>query len=442
MWNGGCWGLVRAVVRCYGTVAKDCQFVKVFIIQRGRTHRVKMTLRTFFKDRRGMALESGCLITGTLNIMPAVRSGIITHGLFRRQRLVSATATACFEGPDVMKQTCQLFLSPLNYIINLSFNTGIFPMELKKAIVLPTHKDGDIRMIENYRPIYVLPFFSKIFERLMYDRILTFLNKHNILYKYQFGFKKSHSTYMALTVLIDKILNALDQGKCVVGLFLDFSKAFDTVNHAILLNKLKHYGIRGTALHWLTSYISNRYQYVVYNVRSSEKLITCGVPQGSILGPLLFLLYVNDLPSVSTKLFTLLFADDTNLFIEDMDTTHINQILTEEIGKILIWLKANKLSLNVDKTNFIVFSRRRTINDVYIKIEGKNIERVTKVKFLGVIIDSKLTWKEHINYISNKISKYIGIIYKTKKVLTKSALIGLYYSFVYPYLTYCNILWG
>ena len=125
-----------------------------------------------------------------------------------------------------------------------------------------------------------------------------------------------------------------------------------------------------------------------------------------------------------------------------MDTTYINQILTEEIEKILIWLKANKLSLNVDKTNFIVFSRRRTINDVYIKIEGKNIERVTKVKFLGVIIDSKLTWKEHINYISNSISKSIGIIYKAKKVLTRSTLIGLYYSFVYPYLTYCNIVWG
>ena len=177
--------------------------------------------------------------------------------------------------------------------MNLSLAQGIVPLEHKIAKVTPLFKNDNKMYVNNYRPVSVLPLLSKILERLMYNRIITFINKHDILYRYQFGFRQNYSTNLALITLVDKITESLQKGECVLGVFLDFSKAFDTVNHKILLDKLYLYGIRGTALDWITNYLSDRKQYVVYNnTKSDEKHITCGVPQGSILGPLLFLLKV------------------------------------------------------------------------------------------------------------------------------------------------------
>ena len=165
----------------------------------------------------------------------------------------------------------------------------------------------------------------------MYNRLISFLNKWKILYQYQFGFRQHHSTYMALIILMDKLITALKEGKFVLGLFLDFSKAFDTVNHDILFKKLELYGIRGTSLCLFKSYLTNRYQYVEYNnENSSRSKIVCGVPQGSILGPLLFLIYINDPPRVSNKVFSLMFADDSNIFIEGNDILKIQNELNTE----------------------------------------------------------------------------------------------------------------
>ena len=177
-------------------------------------------------------------------------------------------------------------------------------------------------LFNNYRPISILPFFSKLFERLMYNRLMDFIEKHQLLYQYQFGFRKNHSTFMACVIPLEKITAALDDSEFAVCILIDFRKAFDTVEHNILLEKLSHYGIRGTALKWFTSYLIDRYQYVNYiNAISDMKEITCGVPQGSILGPLLFLLYINDIASVSHHLFSVLFADDTILFYRSKKNT-------------------------------------------------------------------------------------------------------------------------
>jgi hypothetical protein len=195
--------------------------------------------------------------------------------------------------PSVIKDSVHIIVGPLVHIINLSLSSGTFPKELKIAKVLPLFKSGDASFFNNYRPVSVLPVVSKVFNKIYFAHLINFLKKQNILYKYQFGFRKQHSTFMALMILVDQISNAFERGEYVMGVFLDFSKAFDTIDHNILLQKLNYYGIRGVANVWLESYVSNRLQFVNYQrSNSSECHIKCGVPQGSMLVPLLFLIYV------------------------------------------------------------------------------------------------------------------------------------------------------
>ena len=333
---------------------------------------------------------------------------------------------------------------PLTRLANLSFAQGVFPRDLKVAMVSPLYKAKDPMIFSNYRPISLLSSFSKILEKLMSNRLLNFLNKCDILNKYQFGFRNNHSTYMALIILLENLNNALDKGQCSIGIFLDFQKAFDTINHGILLDKLYHYDIRGPAYDWFSSYLNERYQFVVYNGCESEyKYIQCWVPQGSILGPLLFLIYINDLPSVSNLFMPILFADDTNLFCTGRNIDSLVKEINAEMSKVYSWVKANKLSLNIDKTNFMLFTPKgfsRTMSNILI--DGHQISEVKETKFLGVIIDNNLKWSAHIQYISRKISKGIGVMVKARKVFERNTLLSLYNSLILPYLNYCIHVWG
>ena len=248
---------------------------------------------------------------------------------------------------------------------------------------------------------------------------------------------------MAISLIIENLTDANDEKKFTTGVFVDLKKAFDTIDHNILLKKLDHYGIRGIANSWIRSYLSERNQFVsLDDFNSSLMDITFGVPQGSILGPQLFIIYINDICNVSNVLKLVLFADDTNIFCSGKNLTSLCETVSQELDKLNIWFRVNKLSLNISKTNFIIFGNRKHTDQANITINKINIERVYVTKFLGVLIDHKLNWKAHIDNICSKIARNISIIYKASKVLNTHSLRSLYCTLILPYLNYCAENWG
>ena len=285
----------------------------------------------------------------------------------------------------------------------------------------------------------------------MYNRLYDYFTANSILFNKQFGFRAGHSTEHALLELIDQICDSFNDKNYFLGIFIDLSKAFDTVDHSILLKKLEHYGIKGRCLSWFQSYLSNRKQYIEFkqdNKTGNTELsnIICGVPQGSILGPLLFIIYVNDLCQTSEFLKPIMFADDTNLFCKSKTVKTLFLKANIELKKISEWFQANKLSLNEDKTRFTLFHKLQDRDNLplqlpVLKINNYEIKRSTSIKFLGVMVDEHLNWKDHINVIENKLSKNLGLLHKAKQFLSSKAMKSVYFLFLHSYLTYGNVVW-
>ena len=346
---------------------------------------------------------------------------------------------------NLLKLVSKIVSEPLTLIINKSFNEGIFPDLFKIANVVPIFKKDSKLDVSNYRPISLLSNISKIFEKIMHSRLNKFLDKFQCLYDLQFGFRCKHSTTHTLIDIVEKLRKALDDNMFACGVFIDLQKAFDTVNHDILLNKLKYYGVRGIPLKWFQSYLQNRSQFVTVNdVHSFIKHITTGVPQGSILGPLLFLIYINDLHKCIKHSNTYHFADDTNLLHINASLKKLNRNINSDLSSLVNWLRANKISLNTKKTEIVIFkSRHKQITkNLNFRLSGQKVIPVQTVKYLGLKLDESLSFTPHLNELSLKLSRSNGMLSKIRHYVNYETLINIYHAIFGSHLRYGCQVWG
>ena len=347
---------------------------------------------------------------------------------------------------SVLKENADSFISSvLTDVINTCFFTGVFPSNLKKAIVIPLYKKGERDQISNYRPISILPTFSKIFEKCIKSRLVNYFVENNIFNPTQFGFRENVSTQDAIVFVMEKIYENLNDKKSTLSVFIDFSKCFDVLNRGILARKLDAYGIRGIALDLIVSYLGGRLQAVrMGNFLSDFKENEHGVTQGSVLGPLLFLIYVNELPLISNLFSACLFADDTTLIFENRGEADLVSCCNRGLELFSNWCCANRLSINCAKTNYMLFSNVMNSESIIdnIRLNNSVVHYASSVRFLGLEIDEKMKFNLHIKNVTNKISKNSGILYKMRQFIPLNTLLSLYYSFIESHLNYCPLIFG
>ena len=323
---------------------------------------------------------------------------------------------------------------PLAFMINHSFSLRIFPKILKTVKVLPIFKKGNAKNISNYGPISLLLSISKIYERAIYNQTILFFDRNNILAPNQFGFRKSYSTNHAILNLITKCYDNIQNKLFSNLILLDVKKAFDSVSHDILVAKLHHYGIRGIANDLFASHLANRQQYTIINNCSSNlERVIFGVPQGSILGPLLFSIYVNDLCFLFNSI-PQLYADDTAILLQHKNIIDLEKNTNSMLESIFNWMNTNLLTVNPDKSTSIPISHNSKKKNFSVNVTYNDvpIENVSSSKYLGLILDQNLTFVEQIKMIETKVSRASGIISKIKPFLPAKTLISLYYSLLHP----------
>ena len=371
-------------------------------------------------------------------ITPSIVSSIIAS-------LKSTGGSGVLNIPNkIVKALKDTIDAPLTHIFNRCLMEGYFPDILKIAEVQPLFKAGEKSLPQNFRPISILPCLSKILEKIISLQLTNYFEVNNIVSDCQWGFRRGISTEIAIAKFIQKVALGFNNKEFGIGIFLDLQKAFDLVDSSILISKLEHYGIHGTNLNLLKSFLSNRRQCVsINNIKSSLSNVSLGTPQGSCLSPLLFLIFINDICHSSSILHFNLFADDTSLYLSDPNLENLCRVLNAELAKVGAWITANKLSLNVNKSVYLLFKGKKRIGTLpNLSIFNKPIIRKNETKFLGVIIDDKLSWKPHTNLVAGKLSRAVGILNKIKTKLPISAMRTLYFAIAFCHIRFGIIFWG
>ena len=345
-----------------------------------------------------------------------------------------------------LKDALVVLVPQLVYMFNQSLSLGVFPSSWKIAKVVPSFKGGNKSDVGNFRPISLLPLPGKLLEKIVHTKISLFLDSTDMLSDKQNGFRKGHSTTQSIADLTDDLFNSMNKGKITLAAFIDLKKAFDTVNHVILVKKLECMGIKGDLLRWTESYLSNRCQKTIANgVSSSAATITCGVPQGSILGPLFFITYINDAQSAVNNSRIQFYADDTVIYVESDNYVRAAHDLQQDLGTFFSWCKSNILTINKKKTKLMTFGTRSKVkksSNAIVKIDGEKLQLVPSFKYLGVVLDSALTFSNHIKTVLDTVAHKSYLLGKIRKYITSDTALLIYKSMVLPYFDYADIIYA
>ena len=331
--------------------------------------------------------------------------------------------------------------------LNRSLDTGVFPDLWKLARVAPIFKAGQKSELTNYRPISVVSILSRLLEKMAHDQLFSHMKDCGLLSDNQFAFRKLHNTQTSIMNITETWFRNINEQKTNLSVFLDLKKAFDTVDHDVLLSKLSAYGVTDLAHGWFTSYLAGREQYCYVEGKSSNKrLVQCGIPQGSCLGPLLFIIYMNDFEKCLKKSKPNMYADDTSISYASNEINELFNEIKGELDLVSSWMRQNKLSLNAEKSEFMLIGHPKQLNKAKdfpdLEVEDQKLCRAQKTKYLGVIMDESMNWEEQLKTIKRKIKNGLGAMFKLKNILSQKQLATVYRALIESHLRYCSVIWG